>query len=280
MGVRAQSRAAGRHRAIPESSPKAAGKASIAGTTQSFEARRENEVAWKGQINRQRTKLALPVIDGDPKLQPIDGTSLSYVVNAPLPIIATNPASEYYAVQDGVWFVGAEIGGPWRVAVNVPPAIYTIPPSSPLHHVSYVRVFSATADEVAVGYTPGYLGTVAADGVVVYGTGYEYSPWIGTRWWGRPMTYGLGANLRHESPGSWFYVFGSGWSAGRDAWATGVSPWWEPVAWGWRGERYPWVWRGTQAVRVPSNGDDRRGIGAWRDAPAKNIYDRWRSSGS
>jgi len=49
---------------------------------------------------------------------------------------------------------------------------------------------------------------------------------------------------------------------------------------GLEGERYPWVWRGTQAVRVPSTGDDGRGIGAWRDAPAKNIYDRWRSSGS
>jgi len=266
--------------AIPDSSPKAAVKASIAGTTQSLEARLENDVVRSAKINRPQTKLTPPIIDGDPQLQPIDGTGLSYIVNAPVPIIATNPPTEYYAVQDGVWFVGAALGASWRVASSVPPAVYTIPPSSPLHHVTYVRILNATADEVEVGYTPGYLGTVVGDGVVVYGTGYEYRPWIGTHWWGRPMTYGLGANMMHEPPRDWFYIFGYGWNAGRGTWGSGVSPWWEPVAWGWRGERYPWVWRGNQAVRVPSDGDDGRGIGTWRDAPAKNLYDRWRSSGS
>jgi hypothetical protein len=265
--------------AIPDGSPKAVVKASMAGTTQSIDARRQNDVPWTATISRRQTKLAPPVIDGDPNIQPIDGTSLSYVVNAPLPIIATNARTSYYAVQDGVWFVAAAIAGPWSVASTVPPAIYTIPPSSPLHHVTYVRIFNSTADDVSVGYTAGYLGTMLADGVVVYGTGYDYRPWIGTRWWGRPMTYGLGANLIPESAGSWFYVFGYGWSDGRRAWGSGVSPWWEPVAWGWRGERYPWVWRGSDAVRVPVTGDG-GGVGAWRVAPEKNLYDRWRSSGS
>jgi hypothetical protein len=266
--------------AIPDDSPKATVKASIAGTTQSLEARRENEGMRSARINRAQTKLTPPVIDGDAKLEPIVGTSLSFVVNAPVPIIATNPPTEYYAVQDGVWFVGTSISGPWTVASRLPSEVYTIPPSSPLHHVTYVRVLNVTAGEVEFGYTPGYLGTVVGDGVVVYGTGYEYRPWIGTHWWGRPMTYGLGANMLHEQPGDWFYTFGYGWNSGRGTWGSGVSPWWEPVAWGWRGERYPWVWLGSQPVRVPSDGDDGRGIGGWRDAPAKSLYDRWRSSGS
>jgi hypothetical protein len=131
---------------------------------------------------------------------------------------------------------------------------------------------------VSVGYTPGYLGTAVDNGVVVYGTGYEYPPWIGSHWWGRPMTYGLGADLTPEPSSGWSFGFGFGWNARALDRGWGVSPWWGPIGWGWRGERYPWVWSGTHAVRVPSGGDDGRGVGAWRGTPARNLYDRWRSA--
>jgi hypothetical protein len=266
--------------AIPDSSPKASVKASIAGTTQARDALTANAVPEKTKINRHQTRLTPPLIDGDPKLQPIEGTGLSYVVNSPTPIIAPNPAAEYYALEDGVWFVGASIGGPWSVAASIPPAVYTIPPSSPLHYVTYVRIDGATADEVSVGYTPGYLGTVVGDGVVVYGTGYDYPAWIGTRWWGRPMTYGIGANLTYQASSSWTFGFGLGWNASPHGWGSGVSPWWGPLGWGRNGERYPWVWQGIHAVRTPSRSDDDRRVGAWRLLPVKNIYDRWRTAGS
>jgi hypothetical protein len=230
-----------------------------------------NAVVQTAKINPRLTRLAPPVIDGVPKLQPIAGTGLSYVVNSPVPIIAPNPPTAFYAVEDGVWFIGASIGGPWTVASSVPPAVYTIPPSSPLHYVTYVRIYGATADEVSVGYTPGYLGTVVDDGVVVFGTGYEYTPWIGTSWWGRPMTYGLGADIRYAPSGGWTFGFGVGWSASPLGWGSGVSPWWSPIGWGGRGERYPWVWRGTHAVRVPSGGDDGRGPGASRTRETSTI---------
>ena len=43
---------------------------------------------------------------------------------------------------------------------------------------------------------PGYLGTVVAPGgVVVYGTGYVYTPYVGTSvWYPPPVTYGYAAN--------------------------------------------------------------------------------------
>jgi hypothetical protein len=100
---------------------------------------------------------------------------------------------------------------------------------------------------------------------------------INTKPWGRPMTYGLGAEMTHEPSNGWSFGFGFGWNANRLGWGWGVSPWSEPIGWDWRGERYPWVWHGTRAVRVPAGGDDGRGIGAWRVAPARNIYDRWHS---
>ena len=85
--------------------------------------------------------------------------------------------SSWYALKDGVWFVGTSVNGPWAVADSVPEVIYTIPPSSPLHYVTYVYVYGATPQIVTVGYTPGYYGTVLAPtGVVVYGTGYVYPP--------------------------------------------------------------------------------------------------------
>jgi hypothetical protein len=114
------------------------------------------------------------------------------------------------------------------------------------------------------------------DGVVVYGTGYEYTPWIGTRWFGRPMTYGLGAHLMYSPPSNWRFGFGAGWSASPLDWGWGISAWWEPLGWDWRGERYPWVWQNAQAVRVPSDGSDGREVGAWRAVTGRSIYERWR----
>ena len=65
------------------------------------------------------------------------------------------------------------VAGPWTVATSVPAVIYSIPPSSPMHYVTYVQVYGATPDDVYTGYTPGYLGTVVCpEHVIVYGTGW------------------------------------------------------------------------------------------------------------
>ena len=83
-----------------------------------------------------------------------------------------------------MWFTASSAQGPWVVATSIPAAIYSIPPSSPLYYVTYVKIYDVTPQYVAVGYTPGYMGTVVTtDGVVVYGTGYNYVPYIGTTVW-------------------------------------------------------------------------------------------------
>src|SRR6185503_10805311 len=115
--------------------------------------------------------------DGEPQLRDVEGTPLKYVVNASIPIIVVGPGA-YYAVEKGVWFAATSLSGPWLVAASVPAVIYSIPPSSPVHYVTYVRVYHATPTVVYVGYTPGYSGTIVSHGVVVYGTGYIYTPWV------------------------------------------------------------------------------------------------------
>ena len=116
-------------------------------------------------------------------MKPIEGTTLQYVANASTPIIMTAPYA-YYACQSGIWFSAAAMTGPWTVAAWVPESIYTIPPTSPLYNLTYVQVYDSTPSVVNVGYTPGYNGAIVTDGVVVYGTGYVYTPWIGSVWRG------------------------------------------------------------------------------------------------
>jgi hypothetical protein len=89
--------------------------------------------------------------------------------------------------------------------------IYSIPPSSQVHYVTYVRVYSSTPSTVFVGYTPGYYGTVmSTDGVVVYGTGYPYPVYVGTYWYPPPYyTYGYGAGF---ATGFFIgFAIGGGW---------------------------------------------------------------------
>ena len=126
----------------------------------------------------QRDIQPTPVVfdGGKPQWKPIDGTPLQYAFNTGPPVILVDPKT-YYMVQNGVWFAGTAATGPWAVAATVPAVIYTIPASSPLHYVTYVRVYSSTPTTVFVGYTPGYYGTVmTTDGTVVYGTGYYIRP--------------------------------------------------------------------------------------------------------
>lgn len=172
---------------IPADSPKAAVLASVAGTPQAKAAVASNSVPQTATVNRKQAQFAASY-DGNPDFVVVPGTTLTYARNAAVPVIRVD-ASHYYAVSNGVWFVATSPRGPWVVATSVAPAIYTIPASSPLHYVTYVRVYSVSGDSVQVGYTPGYYGVVSTGAVVVYGTGYRCTAWVGSVWYGCPATY-------------------------------------------------------------------------------------------
>ena len=135
--------------------------ASVAGTPEAKEALIANTIPQDATVSRVNGPKFTPSFDGAPKYEPIPGTSLQYVVNSRTPIIVVNPTS-YYAVTGGVWFDATAITGPWKVAITVPPEVYAIPVTSPLHYVTYVRIYGYTPSVVYVGYTPGYLGTVVS----------------------------------------------------------------------------------------------------------------------
>lgn len=197
---------------IPETHRRGSVLASVPGTQQAGEAKISNDLPQTARVDRNQASIEVKY-DGDPHFVPIEETSLQYAENSKTPVIKVD-SHLYFALQSGVWFVASEPQGPWDVATHVPSAIYSIPASSPIYYVTYVRIYDANRDSVYVGYTPGYLGTYCcSDGVVVYGTGYYYPPWIGTYWIGPPVTFGVGFT----------WGFGGGFYAG-----PAFYPWWGP----------------------------------------------------
>jgi hypothetical protein len=254
---------------IPDDSPKENVKASVPGTPQAAEALIADEIPQTAKVDLNETTMTEPEFDGEPKLAAIAGTPLQYVVNASLPVILADDL-KWYSVENGVWFVASSLRGPWAVARSVPPSIYSIPPDSPLHYVTYVRVYDASTDSVQVGYTPGYTGSyVDDDGLIVYGTGYAYAPWIGDAWYGPPITWGFGFGLAWTPWWGWSFDAGFGWGWGPGwVWGCLPPPWWGPVGWGWHSGGWNW----HDGARVPR-------VVPWRpggwNAASGGIYRRW-----
>jgi hypothetical protein len=211
---------------IPETDPKSNVLATVPGTPAAQEAVIANSIPQTAEVNREEARFQSQY-DGDPRFEGVPDTPLQYAVNSPTPVIQVAPTS-YFAVQNGIWFSAGSPMGPWIVATAVPPVIYTIPTASPIHYVTYVRVYRYSPTVVWVGYTPGYLGTCYSPwGTVVYGTGWYYRPWIGRYWYGAPWTWGFGVGI------SWNPWSGWGWGFGWGGYRPYYNPWWGPY-YGWR----------------------------------------------
>jgi hypothetical protein len=247
---------------IPENDPRGTVLASVAGTPESQEARIANEIPQTTKVERAAAQLAV-TYDGAPQWSPIDGTPLAHARNSTTPIIRIDPNS-YYAVESGIWFTATTPMGPWVVATSVPDAVYTIPPSSPVYNVMYVRVYDSTPEVVYEGYTPGYLGSyIGEDDVVVYGTGFVYPCWAETEWIGWPWTFGFDVGW---APGfAWGFGWGYGVGLGLGIWPGMLfHPWWGPAGWGW----------GRRNIHVPNYHEANLYRGAWDRRVVGNAWDR------
>jgi hypothetical protein len=247
-------------REIPVDSTRENILASIPGTPQAQEAAIANAIPQMAQVPRSKTMPAPEIVGGSPTIVAIPGTSVSVVSNSLTPIFALSK-SDFYAVRDGVWFHATELRGPWKAATFVPPAIYAIPPASPYYYATFVRIYDTTPDTVLVGYTPGYLGAYMQDGVVVYGTGYLYTPYISSVWVPVPATYGVGAAMTYNPWAGWTFGFGVGMAAG---FAIGASTW----HWG------PYPYWGPYGAAYGPHGAAAWGPGGWA-ATTGNIYHQW-----
>ncbi len=239
---------------IPAGHTAASVRVSVAGTPEAEEAVLLANIPQKAEVNRADATVTV-TYNGEPEFRKVTGTNVYYAANTTFDVFRVD--SRYYVCFQGVWFEAGSAQGPWVVSVSVPSAIYTIPPSSPKYHVTYVYVYDSTPDTVVVGYTSGYSGVYVSNGVVVYGTGYYYSPYVYYPAYGYPVyyaypySYGVAAYYNPYTGGygrgSAVYgpYGGAGWGAAYNpntgTYARGVSAW-GPYESGFAGQAYnPWT---------------------------------------
>lgn len=250
---------------IPEDDQMGTVLYAVPGTDLAEEAVINAQIPQTATIDRKIASLDVEY-DGDPEFDDIEGTSMDYALNSPTPVIMADKA--YYAVDDAVWFVASDPNGPWVVATSVPDVIYTIPPTSPVYHVTYVRIYSHTDDVVYVGYLPGYTGTYVYNTTIVYGTGYYYPYWYRTRYYPRYSTWGF--HVRYNPWGGW--SFGLSYSTGPFTFYIGRGSWYRGGWWGPR--RYSGYRRGyRRGYRHGRRAGYRAGYRAGqRNANRQNMY--------
>ncbi|MBV8072193.1 MAG: hypothetical protein JO270_19970 [Acidobacteriaceae bacterium] len=182
---------------IPPHHPRGRVLASIPGTPEAADAVVLAAIPITAAINRHTARATVRYA-GTPQFISIPGTGVDYARNTPNEVLRVG--QRYYLCLKGVWFVSDDGGGPWSAADTIPDEIYTIPPDSPKYNVTFVKVYSSTAETVTYGYTAGYLGTYIAHGVAMWGTGFAYPSYIDTSdslhpvYWSYPYyTYGSSA---------------------------------------------------------------------------------------
>lgn len=175
---------------IPEGSPKDNVLVSISGTPAAEEAIIDAEIPQTAKVDRKTAKVTVEY-DGEPQFETISGTSLQLAENSNLTVLK-EASGKYFALDNGVWFIGNSAKGPWAVADKRPEGLEAIPASSPAYSARYVYIYEVEKDYVVTGYTAGYLGTyVQGDPVVIFGTGFYYRPWYGSVYYPRPTTWGF-----------------------------------------------------------------------------------------
>ncbi len=154
---------------IPDNDPSAFVKASVPSTQEAQDAVLLASVPTT--ITVYTTNATVNVMySGEPQFAPIPGTAIQYAVNSPYSVLLVD--GQYYCCAQGIWFVSSAATGPWAFCTNVPAAVYTIPPSSPVYNVTYVTVQSSTPTTVEYSQTAGYSGEYVADtGALMYGAG-------------------------------------------------------------------------------------------------------------
>jgi hypothetical protein len=155
--------------------PRARVLASVPGTPQATEAVVLAQIPQTAKVHKATTEAPHVAYVGEPRFETIERTSLQHAVNTSSDVIKLG--DRYYLCVKGVWFVANTPKGPWIVTSVVPPAIYSIPVSSPLHHVTYVSVVETSTDWVTFAAASGYTGVTIAWGCAVWGTGWYYPPY-------------------------------------------------------------------------------------------------------
>ena len=178
---------------IPLSSPASAILATVPGTDEAKDAVLLAQVPTTMTIKPNEAQAKVKVeYAGEPKFEPIKGTSMEYATNTQDKVIELE--GTYYLCLQGVWFMAPTPTGQWTTCMSVPQEIYTIPSSSPVYNVTYVTQTANPDGTVTSSYAAGYLGTfilgAAAGAILADGSGYWWPPYCnGGYYYPYPATY-------------------------------------------------------------------------------------------
>jgi hypothetical protein len=210
---------------IPEESEMGTVLYAVPGTQVAKEAVMDAAIPQTATIDRKTATLKVE-FDGDPKFEKISDTKITYAINTTTPVIHVK--NEYYACDNAVWFVSTKATGPWKTATFVPGEIYTIPPECPIYHVTFVRIYKVTEDEIIMGYTAGYTHTYVYNTTIVYGSGYYYPGYCGYYCYPYHSTWGF--HVRYNPWSGWGCGFS--YSNGPFRFTIGFGGWYRGGWWG------------------------------------------------
>src|SRR6476469_9783871 len=178
---------------IPSTNPASAILATVPGTEEAKDAVLLAQVPTTMTVKPAEAAAKVKVsYAGDPKFEPIKGTSMQYATNTTDKVIELN--GTYYLCLQGVWFMAPMPTGPWSTCMSVPNEIYTIPSSSPVYNVTYVTQTANSDGTVTSNYTAGYLGSfilgAATGAILADGSGYWWPPYCNAGYYyPYPATY-------------------------------------------------------------------------------------------
>ncbi len=146
--------------------------ASVPGTPQAIEAVVLASIPRTARVNKKELKAPDVAYSGDPQFTAIDGANgVARAENTDKDIVRVGTL--YYMCYQAVWFVSKTANGPWEVATSIPPEVYSIPASSPAHHVTYVTVEDDDDEWATFAYGAAYTGLMIGWGCAVWGSGWS-----------------------------------------------------------------------------------------------------------
>ena len=131
------------------------------------------------------TPAELILLDGEPKLDPIKGTQLSWATNTQSDLFRSGADQRYYYLVAGRWFRAEKLDGPWQFATTeLPDDFKKIPPDHPAADVLALVPGTSQAQEAVIrGHIPQTArvgrGKVEAPKVIYKGAP-EWKPIAGT----------------------------------------------------------------------------------------------------
>ena len=116
------------------------------------------------------TPAVLVLIDGEPKLSPIENSKLMRMVNTPFTVIFDPETKSYFLNGGSAWFTTSDLKGDWQTIATPPPAIAALPMPTPTPDATTPTTATTTASDtpprIIVATEPTEL--IVSDGTPAY----------------------------------------------------------------------------------------------------------------